>query len=170
MWINENIWFFQLMFVNTYKIFHSELKLQVWKILCKFSKDNFKGTASRDLFTPVFSPNSSSWSHWRRLRTVSSFANFLRRFSNYYCTCALNVAWGCKINPAKSLNGASSRILNGPGTKSRLFWPLKWSWATARGDFGAKKVKNPSKSQDFLQGTILNPWNGPIQWFRGLNS
>ncbi len=31
------------------------------------------------------------------------------------------MAWCCKFYPAKSLNGASSRILNGPGTKSRLF-------------------------------------------------
>ncbi len=51
-----------------------------------------------------------------------------------------------EINPWKSLNGTISRILNGPSTKTRLF-------------------KGPKKSRDFLQGTILNPWNGPILWF-----
>jgi hypothetical protein len=34
------------------------------------------------------------------------------------CNGAVNVAWCCGFYPAKSLNGASSRILNGPGTKS----------------------------------------------------
>ncbi len=28
--------------------------------------------------------------------------------------------------------------------------------------WGAKEVKGPSKSQDFVQGTILNLWTGPI--------
>jgi len=32
-----------------------------------------------------------------------------------------NVAGCLEINPSKSLYGAISRILNGPGTKSRLF-------------------------------------------------
>jgi hypothetical protein len=32
----------------------------------------------------------------------------------------------------------------------------------AAGAKGAKKVEGPSKSQDFVQGTILNPSNGPI--------
>ncbi len=32
----------------------------------------------------------------------------------------------------------------------------------ARAIRGAKKVLGPSKSQDFVQGTILIPWTGPI--------
>ena len=31
--------------------------------------------------------------------------------------------------------------------------------------FRAKKVVGTSKSRDFVQGTILDPWNGPIKWF-----
>ncbi len=45
----------------------------------------------------------------------------LSKFFNYYCNSAVNVAWCCEIYTAKLLNGSSSRILNGPGTKSRLF-------------------------------------------------
>ncbi len=46
------------------------------------------------------------------------------------CKCGGTLQY--EINPWKSLNGAISRILNGPGTKSKLFkrpetfWPLKW--------------------------------------------
>jgi hypothetical protein len=41
----------------------------------------------------------------------------------------------------------------------------KWSRhkiETFWGAHGAKTVEGPSKSQDFVQGTILNPSNGPI--------
>ena len=46
----------------------------------------------------------------------------------------------------------------------------KWSWhkiETFRGarDIFGPKVEGSFKSQDFLQGTILNPWNVPIMWF-----
>ncbi len=29
----------------------------------------------------------------------------------------------------------------------------------------AVKVEGSSRNRDFVQGTILNPWNGPILWF-----
>ena len=72
---------------------------------------------------------------------------------------------GClEINPSKSLYGAISRILNGPGTKSRLFEVPETFLARLNGTsrqasaiFRAKKVKGTSKSRDFVQGTILNP-------------
>jgi len=72
---------------------------------------------------------------------------------------------GClKINPSKSLYGDISRILNGPGTKSRLFEVPKIFLAQLNGTsrqasaiFRAKKVEGTSKSRDFVQGTILNP-------------
>ena len=50
-----------------------------------------------------------------------------QKCNNNLYTCALNVAWGCKIHPGKLLN------------------------------FGAKKVEGPFKSKDFVQGTMLNP-------------
>jgi hypothetical protein len=67
-----------------------------------------------------------------------------------------------EIYLAKSLNGASSRILNCPGTKSRLFegpetvFGLINGTSDSEGDFGAKKVEGPSKSRDFVHGIILN--------------
>ncbi len=51
------------------------------------------------------------------------------------------MAWCCGFYPAKSLNGPSSRILNGPGTKSWLFegqksrGPLQKSRFCARDHF-----------------------------------
>ena len=57
------------------------------------------------------------------------------------------MTWFCEIYPAISLNGASARILNGPGTKSRLFEgpetflaPLNGT-SDSEGHFGAKKVE-----------------------------
>ncbi len=44
----------------------------------------------------------------------------------------------------KSLNGAISRILNGP--------------------FGAKKVEGPTKSRDFVHGTILLQYVAGLFW------
>jgi hypothetical protein len=53
------------------------------------------------------------------------------------------------------------RILNGPGTKSRLFEVPETFLARLNGTsrqasaiFRAKKVEGTSKSQDFVQGTI----------------
>ena len=56
------------------------------------------------------------------------------------------MAWGCEINPLKSLNGAISRILNGPGTKLRLlegpetfFAPLMVT-SDSKGPFWGQKI------------------------------
>ncbi len=52
---------------------------------------------------------------------VQIVSDAIIRHINYYCNGDVNVAWCCGFYPAKSLNGPSSRILNGPGTKSWLF-------------------------------------------------
>ena len=54
---------------------------------------------------------------------------------------SLDRSWSVKKNPAKSLNGAGLWILNGPGTKSRIFEEPK----IFLDHFGAKKLRAPRK-------------------------
>ncbi len=56
------------------------------------------------------------------------------------------MAWCCEIYPAKSLD----------------FFGPKMALDMARAIKGAKKVFGASESQDFVQGTSLIPWTGPI--------
>jgi len=68
------------------------------------------------------------------------------------------VAWGYEINPGKSLNGANSRIINGPGTKSRLLEGpetfLAPKWPLANGAWGYEF--NPGKSLSGDSSRIQN--------------
>ena len=68
------------------------------------------------------------------------------------------------------------RILNGPGTKSRLlkgpetfFGPLNGT-SDSEGHFGAKKVEGTSKSQDFVPGPFRILEMAPVSDFQGLIS
>jgi hypothetical protein len=67
---------------------------------------------------------------------------------------AVNVAWCCGFYPAKSLNGPSSRILNGPGTKSRLFE-------------GPKKSRAPQKVKILCKGPFRILELGPFSDLAG---
>ncbi len=61
------------------------------------------------------------------------------------------MVWCCGFYPAKSLNGASSRILNGPGTKSRLFEGPKTFWG-AWDFFGP--LNGTRDSEGHSEGTV----------------
>jgi len=81
-----------------------------------------------------------------------------------------------EINPWKSLNGAISRILNGPGIKLRLlevsatFLVLLFARATAKAILGAKKVEGTSKSHDYEQRDHFESLKWPHCDFQGLFS
>ncbi len=61
---------------------------------------------------------------------------------------AVNVAGHYEINPWKSLNGAISRILNGPGTKFR----------GARDSFGPLNSMSDSQNSDTALEFLNNLW------------
>jgi len=83
--------------------------------------------------------------------------------------CAVNVAGCLEINPSKSLYGAISRILNGPGTKSRLFEVPETFLARLNGTshqasaiFRAKKVVIRCTIQPHLQHTDTAIFMSPV--------
>jgi len=72
------------------------------------------------------------------------------------------MAWSYEINPAKSLNGASSRLLNGPLQKISTFRGAQDFFGLLNGTRRQPSAINPAKSlngasRDFLQGTIKKP-------------